>query len=251
MKRLLSLLSILLIFSVAGFPQQPRDGQKYFKRIFDLVRLDSVAELASLVHYPLKRPNPVPDIRSADEFIRYYPTLFDSAFRELLAHCDTSKIWGNWQGFTIFDGKMWIDDEGSIIEVHYSSPKEKVLRDSLTSAIQRKTHPSVNRWDENIYVLDAKRFLLRVDRTGTEVRYASWKKGKAFSDKPDLVLTNGTWKPQGSAGGITYFFRSGMWQYIVDDVYMCESYKPEKCGVFLELRFRGQTKFRIKCDVLK
>ncbi len=44
-------------------------------------------------------------------------------------------------------------------------------------------------------------------------RYASWAKGKALGDKPDLVLKNGTVRVEGTGGNYTYQFKSGLFRY--------------------------------------
>ncbi len=55
---------------------------------------------------------------------------------------------------------------------------------------------------------------IRIDELGDgRYRYASWAKGKALSDKPDLVLKNGTVRVEGTGGNHTYLFISGPYRY--------------------------------------
>ena len=57
---------------------------KRFRQIIQLIESDKANELAKLVAYPLKRENPLPDIKNASDFISYYRTLFDNSFKNLL-----------------------------------------------------------------------------------------------------------------------------------------------------------------------
>lgn len=58
------------------------------------------------------------------------------------------------------------------------------------------------------------KFTIRIDELGDGLyRYASWAKGKALSEKPDLVLSNGTVRVEGTGGNHTYQFTSGPYRY--------------------------------------
>ncbi len=58
------------------------------------------------------------------------------------------------------------------------------------------------------------KFTIRIDELGDgRYRYASWAKGKALSDKPDLVLKNGTVRVEGTGGNHTFQFTSGPYRY--------------------------------------
>ncbi len=46
-------------------------------------------------------------------------------------------------------------------------------------------------------------------------RYASWRKGKNESPKPNLILYNGKMEIQGSGGNHTFTFVSGRYKYMI------------------------------------
>jgi hypothetical protein len=65
---------------------------KRFRQIIQLIETDKAKELAKLVAYPLKRDNPLPDIKNTNDFIFYYRTLFDNSFKTLLKQYSDSII---------------------------------------------------------------------------------------------------------------------------------------------------------------
>lgn len=249
MRNIASIIILLLLTFSAAQSQSLHNGQECFKRVINLVRENRISELASILSYPLTRPNPLPNIQSKDEFIKYYPVLFDSAFKAKLVHSDSSDIWVRSGDFTIFHGDIWLNPECEIITINYTSARERNVLDSLTEFTKRIIHPSVAQWQENILILDARKFIIRLDWTDNGLRYASWNTGHTISDKPDLILYKGVSEAQGSQGGMTYTFTKGQWKYVLDEVDMCST--PEECGVFLEILHRGREVNRIKCKLVK
>jgi len=211
-----------------------RQGQ--IDSLVTFIQNNQIAQLAQRVRYPLKRPNPVPDIQNAAEFIRYYPTLMDSNFRSSLIKQtytpeNTIERHGN---IGLLNGKIWLDEEGWIISFNHHSPQELALQMKLHEAIKAKIHSSVSTWKENILVCQNKKFLIRIDRLeNNELRYCSWSKNKTISDPPDLILFQGKEEFQGTMGGVNYVFSNGDWTYSLDQVQMAESI--ENLGLFLRL----------------
>ena len=68
----------LLVFSNQISAQDPKTGLRMGKKILNLISQNNPSELAKYVDYPLKRPNPIPDIKNEKEFVAYYPNLFDA-----------------------------------------------------------------------------------------------------------------------------------------------------------------------------
>jgi len=202
----------------------------------------------------------LPDITSAEVFVKYYPILFDKAFKEKLKYFNDSDIFEHHGAYGIdgdnklpngdrFDGDIWIDDSGKIVRINYSSEKEQALSQKITRKIKSEIYPSVNDWETNIEVLESEKYLIRIDRISKGIRYVSWGKGKKISDAPDLVLYDGIEEAQGTQGGWTWTFKSGNWQYVIEDNEMCEDEKD--CGFFLVVMQNGTEKSRMKCKELK
>jgi hypothetical protein len=226
---------------------------KRFRQIIKLVELSKVKELSKLIDYPLKRENPLPDIKNANDFIAYYPTLFDNSFMRLLKQFNDSIIFEHNDSYGLvggsFSGEIWLNETGKISAINYSSKAEQKAKEILVSKIKKEMYPTVNKWDENIIVAKSKNLLIRLDRIDKDLRYVCWSKGRTIKDKPDLVLYNGIEEAQGTMGGWTQTFKNGDWTYIINDVEMCDNLKD--CGLFLELLFKGEQKSSIRLLEIK
>lgn len=210
-------------------------------------------DLSKLITYPLKRPNPIPDITSAKDFIAYYNTLFDDAFRTTLRTYNDTVIFEHNGLYGLvggaFNGDIWIGDDGKITGINYRSKQELKLKEQLTKQIQGKMYPSVSSWKQNIWVAKSKNLLIRIDETDKGLRYVSWSHGHSIADKPDIILYHGKEEAQGTMGGWTCTFKNGDWTYEFDDVEMCET--DDKCGLFLWLLHKGTVKSSVKLTATK
>ena len=82
MKRQHQLLCLLAMLITACGPGKPITGieerrQQHLDVFLDLLRNNDAAGLAKLVHYPLSRGNPIPNVENEADFIRRYDTLLD------------------------------------------------------------------------------------------------------------------------------------------------------------------------------
>lgn len=119
---------------------------KHFKHIIQLIETDNAKELAKFVEYPLKRENPLPDIKNANDFISYYHILFDRALKDLLKKYNDSIVFEHNGEYGLvggaFDGEIWIDEDGKISGINYSSIEEQKERQLLTEKIKKQIYPS-------------------------------------------------------------------------------------------------------------
>lgn len=218
-----------------------------FHRIKELIENDSVNTLAALIQYPLRRDNPLPNISSAKEFAQYYPTLIDSTFKVEMESFQDSDIFETSVGFAIENGDIWIDDSGIILAINYSSGKEKKLKQQISEKIKKEMYPSVRNWDQNILVCESSKYLFRIDYVGDSIRFVAWRAEKKMSEKPDIILNDGSSTPQGTMGGWIWTFKDSDNEYIVEDNEMCPDDAPEDCGYFLILKHKDKEKYRDKC----
>jgi len=226
---------------------------KRFRLIIRLIESDNAKELAKLVQYPLKRNNPLPDLKNSNEFISYYPIMFDNAFKDLLKKYNDSIIFEHNYSYGLvgggFSGELWIDEDGKISAINYISHAEEKKKQNLIEKIRKEIYPTVNKWDQNIIVAKSEKLLIRLDRIEEGIRYVCWTKGKTMKEQPDIVLNNGNEEAQGTMGGWTWTFKNGDWTYIVVDAEMCD--EPKGCGFFLELLFKKQIKSITKLKEIK
>lgn len=222
---------------------------KRYRQIVKLIEAGNAKELSKLIAYPMSRQNPLPDIANAAEFVSYYKVLFDKAFKDLLKQYDDNVIvesngsyglTGEGLNGIIFHGEIWINDNGKIVAINYSSDEEQQLKQALKEKIKKEMHPEVKDWKENMLVARSEKILIRIDDTEKGLRYSCWSKGKKMIDKPDIVLYNGIEDFHGSMGGWSWTFKSGDWTYVVDNVQICGDDKASDCGLFLRLLLKDQ-----------
>ncbi|WP_090644966.1 hypothetical protein [Mucilaginibacter sp. OK283] len=245
--------ALFLFIIPSAQAQAPASIIKRYKEIFKLIKADKAQELSKLVAYPLIRQNPLKDITNANEFVAYFPVLFDASFKKKFERFNDTVVFEHHGGYGLvggdFHGDMWLDDRGNITGISVISRRETTLRNQLTKQIQSKIYPTVSHWDENLLVLQSPKLLIRIDRVGQKLRYVSWSQGRPTSSKPDLVLINGVEEAQGTQGGWTYTFKNGDWTYVIDDVEMCET--ASQCGYFLRLNLKNVEKSSTRLKVVK
>ena len=197
--------SLLFIIPLKSFAQIPDEIKAQFQKIIYLIENDSVNQLSNMIEYPLKRENPIPDIKNPKEFIRYYPIIFDKAFKDKLKLYKDSEIFDHNGGYglvgDIFNGQLWLSYDGKkITAINYQSEIELKLKEDITKINQSKIHSSVSQWIDNRMVCKGKGIIIRIDNTKQGLRYVSWTGGHNVSDKPDLVLFNGKETALGTMG---------------------------------------------------
>lgn len=244
---------LLLGLSTLSFGQTSngitKERLSQLETLVDLIKHDRIQELADRAKFPIKRPNPIPDLKTKEQFILYYPVLFDSIFKEKLttATFNDSNTIDRYNGFGLFRGDIWLSDDGGIMTINYNSPQELDLQRKLHLETEHKIHPSIADWEKNVLVCQTDRYLIRIDiMDNSELRYISWNKPKQITDEPDLVLFDGEEKFQGSMGGVTYTFENGKWTYEIDRVAMAES--DEKLGLYLRVSRKNKVKMIFKTE---
>lgn len=211
---------------------------RHFRHIVKLIKENKISELARLINFPLKRENPLPNIYSVNQFIRYSPILLDSSFKNKLSNYNDSDIFEHNGLFGLvggpFRGDIWINEDGKIETINYKSEAELKLQKRLTNEIQKKIHPSVKPWERNILVCETSKYLIRIDLIENDsLRYVAWSKPKKINDRPDIILLNGIQEFQGTMGGITYTFRNNEYIYQIAEVDMAES--DDEIGLFFRI----------------
>lgn len=180
------------------------------------VKTGNIDKLKSLVIYPLKRDYPLPDINNEDEFVNRYNEVFDDTLISLIINSDIENDWSavGWRGVMLFHGDLWLNTEGELIAVNYQSSTEKILRDELINTDKDTIHESLQDFKEPILKLQTEKFNIRIDKLSDgSIRYSCWSINVKENTKPDLVLKNGTWIPDGSGGNSRYEFVNGNYKY--------------------------------------
>lgn len=106
-------------------------------RLAKAIEDGDAATVAASVCYPLEREAPIPSIGNEEEFIAYFPVLFDEPFRQGMREGRFSRDWEEvgCRGVMYARGALWVDgtlsDGGKIISVNYQSAGEQRLRAAL------------------------------------------------------------------------------------------------------------------------
>jgi hypothetical protein len=256
MKKIIQLILLIFPFVInAQINVHAEDSEivvENYDRISRLVKFDSIDTLASLIEYPLVRPNPLPNINNAKQFISYYDTLFDDTFKKKIINMSAKDIFQHEGDYAVLNGDIWINDYGEILSINYISAAEQKLSEKLSNEVKNKMYHTVKSWESNILVYKSDKFLIRLDITkDSGIRYVSWDKGKQISDKPDLILYNGVEEFHGTQGGVSYSFKKGNWMYVVDEVDMCPDDNEEECGLFLNIFSNDKMIESIRCVATK
>lgn len=229
-------------------------GRAQFRKIIELIRNNDLVQLADLIQYPLERPDPIPNIKTKDEFILYYPTLFDDLFRQWLLDTTRalSSAFRDPHSFFVglFQGEIYVNEDGLINRINYSSKKEIELRNVLEKEVLTKIHPSITNCMDPVLFLKSDNYIIMIDLLDDHTaRYSSWSIPKRINDKPDLIIYHGTYEYQGNMGSIIYTFKNGDWTYIVDYRAFCSDI--EDCGFSLRLYQNNIERKSIKMTKIK
>ena len=128
--------------------------------------------VAAFVCYPLKREAPIPAIGNAEEFVAYFPVLFDEPFRKGMREGRFSRDWEEvgCRGVMYARGALWVDGTlasgGKIISVNYQSAGEKRLRADLIEEERSTLAPGYARPCDTVlcFETDNREIAGRVDR---------------------------------------------------------------------------------------
>ncbi|OXB02680.1 hypothetical protein [Flavobacterium pectinovorum] len=190
--------------------------QKFIKSFIANVKSNNKEGVAAFISFPLGRDYPIPNVKNKADFIKKYDQIFDVTLKNEIIKSNPAKDWSEvgWRGIMLNQGTLWIDTDGKIISINYQSQAEKNLSNKLIAAEKAKLHPSIAKFKAPEYILESSKFRIRIDDLGNNnYRYASWSLKQKMSEKPDLVITNGKWIPDGSGGNSYFDFKKGDYLY--------------------------------------
>ena len=255
MKSFLFTLVLLVFGSAVNAQDSLAEGQKEsIDHFIDLVRNNQVKELADLAKYPIQRPNPIPNLENREDFIRYYPILFDEAFRNRILEEGGEDVISRSGMMGLLNGLIWLDVGGEILSIHNNSAEELALQGQLEAEAAAGLHPSVKEFSSNMYACDCGEYKVRLDQMAyQEYRLAIWGEGAPLSEKPLVVSKDLVIGYHGSMGGTRYAvnFPGDEEVIILDNFRMGES--EEATGLFLTLKGvdgNGE-EVRVKCGESK
>jgi len=133
-KLVINILFLFLISSIL-FSQSilEKKYQDIVKPFWNAVQNNDRKKIIDLIHYPLKRQYPIPQINNKLEMNERYEIVFDETLLNIIKNSSIETDWSDvgWQGIMLGNGKVWIDYNGKIIAVNYQSQQENVLRKNI------------------------------------------------------------------------------------------------------------------------
>lgn len=208
---------LIIFWSQLTFSQDLKpEYQKFIKSFIANVKSNNKEGVAAFISFPLGRDYPIPNVKNKADFIKKYDQIFDATLKNEIIKSNPAKDWSEvgWRGIMMNQGTLWIDTDGKIISINYQSQAEKNLSNQLIAAEKAKLHPSIAKFKAPEYILETSKFRIRIDDMGNNnYRYASWSIKQKMSEKPDLVITNGKWIPDGSGGNSYFDFKKGDYLY--------------------------------------
>lgn len=196
--------------------QLPAEYHPLVQKVIDAAKARDHKALARQMKYPFKQEYPIPVIKNSSEMVARFDEVFDDAILKRIAISQVGQDWQTmgWRGIMLGSGEVWLDFDGKVIAINHQTAQAAELKATLIARQKSGLHPSVQGYKSPELMWQTEKFTIRIDELGDgHYRYASWAKGKALSDKPDLVLKNGTVRVEGTGGNHTYQFKSGPYRY--------------------------------------
>ncbi|BCO13926.1 hypothetical protein H9X88_11155 [Aeromonas hydrophila] len=215
---LVSLLGWLLTMAPA-YAEEPQLGAEYrplVQKVIDAAKARDPQALARQMKYPFKQEYPIPIIKSPSEMVARFDEVFDEALLNSIASSRVGQDWQamGWRGIMLGSGEVWLDFDGKVIGINHQTAQAAKRKAELVAKQKSDLYPGLREYQRPELMWQTEKFTIRIDELGDgRYRYASWAKGKALSDKPDLVLSNGTVRVEGTGGNHTYQFTSGTYRY--------------------------------------
>lgn len=215
-KPLITILLLTLHFLTALGQDENQENQKAIADFIACVKTQDKEALSGKVAFPLRREYPLPPIRNKQEFLNRYNEVFDDTLINMIVTSEPARDWSKmgWRGLMLRNGQLWLDENGKLIAINYQSAAERKRRVLLVDKEKKQIHPSIKEFERPACLLTTSKFRIRIDDMGNgNYRYASWSLKNRQNDKPDLIIENGQFIPEGTGGNHRYEFKNDGYIY--------------------------------------
>jgi len=220
---------ILHVFFAFGQDSLTAEHKKAISDFVSCVKNNDRQAIAEKITFPFKREYPIPLIKNRAEFLKRYDEVFDAKLIKLIIKSDPSIDWFavGYHGIMFLQGQLWLDYDGSLLAVNYQSAAETKIKQQLISEDKKGIHPSISKYVRPVHILKTDKYLIRIDDLNhANYRYAAWKASAKMTDKPDIIITNGVYVPDGSGGNHSYVFKKGKFTYECQIIILGEDDSP-------------------------
>lgn len=217
-KAIIFFLLLLTAIHSSGQDKLTKEHKEVIEDFIGFFKTNNRQKIAENISYPLKREYPLPEIKDKKEFLKRFDEVFDSKLIATIIKSNLSKEddWSavGYRGIMLDNGSLWLDYDRKLLAVNYQSDIEAKKLAKLIALEKSGLHPSINKFVKPVSILLTKKYKIRIDDMGTgNYRYSSWKIAAKTSDKPDLIIMNGKFVPDGSGGNHHYTFKNGKYVY--------------------------------------
>ena len=229
MKTIATALLLTMNFLFVSGQEMSKEYQRLVYDFIDCFKSQNKEKLVTKVTFPFEREYPIPTIKNSQEFLNRYREIFDDSLIEMIVKSRPSIDWSDvgWRGIMLLDGQVWLDLKGNLITVNYQSKIEKREQEEIIRREKKILYESVSRFKLPICILETSAFRIRIDDLGEgNYRYASWSLKNKMSDKPDLVIENGEFIPEGSGGNHMYHFKNQDYVYDCSIIVLGDAFSP-------------------------
>ena len=191
--------------------------QKIVSDFINCIKYQNKEKLADKIRFPLRRKYPIPAINDKREFLKRYNEVFDDSLTKMIINSRPTKDWSEmgWQGIMLFNGELWLDDDGWLTAVNSHSKVENQEWEELVKREKANLHESIRDFKQPVCLIETTKYRIRIDDMGDwNYRYSAWPLQSKMSDKPELIIEKGEYIPDGSGGNHKYEFKNG--EYIYD-----------------------------------
>ena len=220
---------LLLINAQFSLAQEDTSYQEVVRHFVNCIKQDKRDVIGDNVIYPLYRYYPLTEIADKNDFLKRFDEVFDTSLRKAIARSRIASDWGpvGWHGIMFLNGDVWITEDGKLKAVNYQSPVEKKKRTQLIAADRAAIYETLRNYKEPTCMLETTKYRIRIDEMPNgKYRYASWPIANKVSDKPSLVIQNGTVEFPGTGGNHTFRFLSDGYTYDCDVIFIGENDSP-------------------------
>ncbi len=172
----------------------------------DLLKTGSPQLIAQNVVYPYKLGRGVPSVKNEQEFIEKFNMILPKQLRKYLIespmeHWNYNAYKDNICLYWCFNGEITMN--GKIVSLK-TIKKLREYRKEFIEKEKQTIHPSVKNYNYNLYTMETKEWLIRIDDMNgvykpaniddnprENYRLTAWRKGKTISDEPDIVIDRG------------------------------------------------------------
>lgn len=217
-KTLIAIALLATTFFTAQAQEMTAERQKLISTFISNVKQQNKEALAAKVKFPLRRDAPIPPIKTKEEFLARYNEIFDESLTKMIVSSLPDKNWTvmGWRGMMLDQGKVWLDDAGTLIAVNYQSTIEKRKQKSLIKDDKKQLNSNVKKYSRPVCLLETKTHRIRIDDLGhNNFRYSSWRLQTNTSEKPDLMMEDGELTFEGTGGNRRYDFQNDGHLYTV------------------------------------